>query len=100
VGWNWVHARTAQLADYTREALTGLPGVTLVTPPGQHAGLTSFTLEGHDPEPVCAQLAESGIVLRTIKDPACLRISTGFFNTEGEIDRLMAGLETIIQAER
>jgi L-cysteine/cystine lyase len=100
VGWNWVHARTAQLADYTREALTGLPGVTLVTPPGQHAGLTSFTLEGHDPEPVCAQLAESGIVLRTIKDPACLRISTGFFNTEGEIDRLVAGLETIIQAER
>ena len=98
VGWDWIHARTAQLAHDTRAALANLPGVSVITPSGQHAGLTSFTLNGHDPAQVCATLAESGIVLRTIKDPACLRISTGFFNTEGEIERLMTGLKAIIQA--
>ena len=97
VGWSWIYERTAQLADHLRAQLSNLPGVRLITPRGNHAGLTSFTLTGHDPAQVLRRLAAEGIILRTIKEPSCLRVSTGFYNTEAEIERLVAVLQTILK---
>jgi L-cysteine/cystine lyase len=96
VGWDWIHARIVHLADYARTALSGIAGVDVITPVGTQSGLTSFTLTEQQPEQVVATLAERGIMLRTIQRPHALRLSTGFFNLEAEIDYLVETLQSIL----
>lgn len=98
VGWEWIYARIAHLAEYARNALNQLPDVTIITPPGPQAGLLSFNLEGYDPARVMTKLAEEGIIIRFLRHPYCLRLSAGFYNTEADMDRLIAVLQAI-QAE-
>lgn len=96
VGWEWIYGRIAHLADYARQKLGQLPGVTMITPPGPQAGLVTFNLDGYDPARVTAKVAEEDIILRFIPEPYyALRISTGFYNTEAEIDRLVECLKVI-----
>lgn len=87
VGWDFAYARTAQLAELARARLADCPGVSVLTP-RPAAGLVSFTVEGMPPADVVTALAGEGIIIRSIGNPACCRISTGFFNTEEEIERL------------
>ncbi len=95
VGWDWIYARIAQVAGYAYETLTNLSGVTVLTPSGPPAGLITFSLAGYDPARVMIALAQEGIILRFLHHPYALRISTGFYNTEEEIDRLAAALKAI-----
>jgi L-cysteine/cystine lyase len=97
VGWPWIYARIGRLAQYARDVLSRLPGVSILTPPGFQAGLLTFNLKGHDPAKVMAQLAAENIILRYIPHPYALRISTGFYNTEGDLDRLATVLRTILE---
>lgn len=97
VGWDWIYARIAYLAGYARDTLGSLPGLTIITPPGPQGGLVTFTLDGHDPARLMAQLAEKDIILRYLRHPYALRIATGFYNTEEEIDRLADALQAIQQ---
>ncbi len=48
---------------------------------------------------VVAALAEDDIVIRSIGSPSALRISTGFYNTTGDIDRLIEALQAILDGE-
>ena len=96
VGWEWIFARIAQITEYAHAALKRLPGVKLVTPPGPQAGLVTFNLAGYDPARVVLKLSEENIVVRYLPEPYySLRISTGFYNTEAEIDRLIEALRSI-----
>jgi L-cysteine/cystine lyase len=95
VGWSWIHQRIWALASYASETLSALPGVQILTPPEAHAGLVTFTLAGYDPTRVMMKLAEEGIVLRYVGEPYALRISTGFYNTEADIDRLASALQAV-----
>ncbi len=99
IGWEWIHARIARLAQYARQKLEQLAGVTVITPPGPHAGLLSFNLDDYDPARVMTKLAEDNIVLRFIGQPYSLRISTGFYNTEADIDKLIAALQNILAGD-
>lgn len=92
VGWDWIYDRIESLAAYARDALQSLPGITIHTPPGPQAGLVIFNVEGLDPARTVTKLAEAGIILRYIRYPYTLRISTGFYNTEEDIDRLVVTL--------
>ncbi len=98
-GWPWIYARIAHLAGYAHQALSQLAGVTVITPPGPQAGLITFNLDGYDPARVATRLEEEGIVLRFLPDPYALRLSTGFYNTEADIDRLVAALQAILADE-
>lgn len=95
IGWDWIHARIAHLFDYARGALVALPSVTVITPPGPQAGLLTFILQGQDPTRVVEQLEQADIIIRSIGQPNALRLSTGFYNTEADIDRLLAALQGI-----
>ena len=95
IGWEWIHARIAHLAEYAHRALSAMPGVTVITPPGRQAGLVTFNLDGYPPPKVMTKLGEEGIVVRFIPQPLALRISTGFYNSEADIDRLVAALAAI-----
>jgi L-cysteine/cystine lyase len=96
VGWEWIHARIISLAEYARRRLAQLPGVTIITPPGPQAGLMTFNLTGYDPARVVAKLAEDDIIVRFIPEPYyALRISTGFYNNEQDIDTLVEAIQCI-----
>ena len=95
LGWQWIHTRIAALAEHTRGALMEIPEVEMVTPPGAGSGLVTFALRGYDPPRVVAELEKSDIVVRNLKDPEALRVSTGFFNDGEDIARLVEGLRAI-----
>ena len=95
LGWSWIHARIAMLAGRARRALLDIPEVEMITPGGAGSGLVTFALRGYDPRRVVAELEQSDIVLRNLADPESLRISTGFFNDDEDIARLVEGLRAI-----
>ncbi len=99
VGWSWIHVRIAHLAEYAYQALSRLSGVAVITPPGPQAGLITFNLEGYDPARVMTRLVEEEVILRFLTQPYALRISTGFYNTKEDIDRLISALEAILAAD-
>lgn len=95
IGWDWIYGRVAHLSQFTYQALQAIPQVKLLTQPGPQSGLTCFVLEGYDPARVVAKLAEEKIIIRFLGHPYCLRVSTGFYNTEQDIARLVEVLTHI-----
>jgi len=89
---DFIFPRTKALAAYCLERVATTPGFRLLTPRDQHAGLVSFAVDGIDPASCVRHLVGEGIVIRHIPDNLALRISTGFFNTEEEIDRAIEAI--------
>jgi L-cysteine/cystine lyase len=92
VGLDWAYGRIRQLAGAARKVLEALPGVKVVTPP-EAAGLVTFQVPaGVNAEQVAKGLMDQGIIVRTVPHPHSLRLATGFYNTEEELERLAAAL--------
>lgn len=87
VGVDDAIADIAALAAYCRDRVGEIPGVTVLTPADQLAGLVSFQIGDADVDEAVAFLARAGISIRSIHENHALRISTGFYNTTDEIDR-------------
>lgn len=68
-----------------------------VTPPAARGatGLASFILDGTGADQVVSELQARGFILRTIPHPSCVRASFHAYNTEDEVDRLLAALAEI-----
>src|SRR5260370_12651132 len=85
--------RILTLSAYAYHALKVLPDVTILTPRPGESGLVSFHLDGHDVKEVVTQLHDlHNIYIRDIPSTGSLRLSTGFYNTEEEIDILAQAL--------
>ncbi len=98
VGYEWLFARISALHGYAYNALKNVPGLTMLTPEPRVSGLISFTYEGHKAEDVVSHLRDiHNIHIRNIPSFNCLRVSTGFYNTEEEIDTLVQALEGMPQ---
>ena len=95
VGLDWAYARIAQLGHYAWDTLAALDGVTMLTPRYQMAGLVTFSIDGFQPPALVEALADRGVIIRWIDQPAALRVSTGFYNTEADIDRLVDAITDI-----
>ncbi|HEY6539918.1 MAG TPA: aminotransferase class V-fold PLP-dependent enzyme [Ktedonobacteraceae bacterium] len=93
VGHQWMYERIAALSTYAFHAFSEIPGVSIVTPRPGESGLVAFRLEGKDNAEVVKVLSEKhNILIRNIPSTHALRISTGFYNTEEEIDTLVRAL--------
>lgn len=93
VGHKWLFERIASLHTYAYHALKNVPGLTMLTPTPGVSGLLAFTLEGQDDAEVVNKLStDQNIYIRNIPSTKALRISTGFYNTEEEIDLLVHAL--------
>jgi L-cysteine/cystine lyase len=94
VGHKWLFERIAFLSAYAYKALEEVPGLTMLTPRPGESGLLSFKLDGRDDAEIVTYLRDQhNIYIRNIPSTKSLRISTGFYNTEEEIDQLVAALK-------
>jgi L-cysteine/cystine lyase len=96
----WVSTRIAAIASLAYEELSGLRGVTLVTPREALAGLIAFNVDRISGSDLAARLADEHnvtirFVTKYINNPDAARVSLGFFNTEDDVARLIAGIKAI-----
>jgi L-cysteine/cystine lyase len=90
VGHKWLFERIASLHAYACHVLKNIPGLTLLTPQPGASGLVTFKLEGYDVDETVQRLKEEhNIYVRSIPSIEALRVSTGFYNIEEEIDTLV-----------
>ena len=111
LGVEAVAAHEERLRERTERLLAEIPGVRVVgTAPGK-AAVVSFTVEGIHPHDLGTVLDREGVCVRTghhctqplmerFGVPATVRASFGLYNTEGEVDRLAAGLHTALEIFR
>ncbi len=85
---DWRYTRAAENAARCRELLE--PHVDVVTPPG-HSTLVSFRPET-DPTELVASLAARDVVVRELPGRNLVRASCGWWTSEDDLQRLVAGL--------
>ncbi len=98
IGYSWIFQRVAALGRRVAERLASLDGVDVLTPPDRMAGLVSFTVRDGDPQALVAALAQRNVIVRWITHPYSVRVSTGFYNTEDDIERFVDALEDVRRA--
>ena len=102
IGWERVRGRIAELTAYVRRRLDDRGGLRLATPshPELHGALTAFRLPtGTDVTALrCGLWEDHRIEAPVVERPEgpLLRVSTHFYNTEEEIDRLARALPVLI----
>lgn len=96
VGWEWVFQRIQSLGRYCYNVLAHIPGVQVYTPYEAMAGLVHFSVDGMAAPQIAEQLRTQGILIRNTPEPELCRVSTGFYNTEAELDRLAAAIQAMI----
>jgi L-cysteine/cystine lyase len=85
---DWRFARARETAERCRAALAG--GFEVVTAP-QQATLVTFR-PGGDPDAVAARLADHGVLVRTVPGTDWIRVSVGYWTSDGDLERLLAAL--------
>lgn len=104
IGMERIARHEQRLLDYATEAVGRLPGLRIVGTAPRKAGVLSFTLEGVHPHDLGTVLDHQGVAIRTghhcampVMDrfgiPGTARASFAFYNTEREVDQLVAGIE-------
>jgi selenocysteine lyase/cysteine desulfurase len=108
IGLDAIAERNRGLAAGLRDALGGLPGVTVRDRGVERCAIVTFTVDGHEPAAVSAALRAAGVNTsvssRTSAQfdlgergiDAMVRASVHYYNTVEEIDRLVAELRRII----
>lgn len=91
--YQWIFERIAFLNRYVYEAIKDIGGIHIHTPQPGASGLLTFSLDGYKVGPIVPWLQqEQDIYVRAIFEHNALRVSTGFYNTEQEIDHLARAL--------
>jgi len=101
LGMDAIEASVTARADWLRDALSGIEGVTLRDLGQRRCGIVSFTVDGHTADGVVQHLARSGVTVTvgrassTLLDmarrklPGVVRASPHYFNDETDLHRLV-----------
>jgi L-cysteine/cystine lyase len=96
VGLPWVYERIARLAGEAAAMLAEVPGVEVLTPGGGPSGLVTFRVAGWNAAVALRELEQRTLcIARTVPPLDAIRISVGFFNTEGELRRFRDGVALV-----
>jgi L-cysteine/cystine lyase len=88
VGLEWIHRRSAELANVAAGRLESIDGVTVLTPREARGTLLTFAVRGWPAELLLEELgARVFAIASVVPSIDAVRIGLGFFNTEDEIDR-------------
>jgi L-cysteine/cystine lyase len=92
VGWAEGTAHMAGVRARCVALLAEVPGLTLQAESAGAAPLVSFTLEGRTAEQVVEQLEQAGVLARTLPGLDWVRVSLGYWVSDGDLERLAAAL--------
>lgn len=101
VGLDWLAARHRELGQRCAEGLSRIDGVTVSSPRDRMAGLVCFTVAGKTVKEISDAVCEKGYTIRYVDQrpgPAAVRVSTGWWCTEDEVDGLVAAIAAIALA--
>jgi isopenicillin-N epimerase len=102
IGWERIRGRIAELTAHVRRRLGDDRGLAPATPavPGMHGAMTAFRLPARIEAPVLRRRLweEYRIEAPIIERPEGLlvRVSTHFYNTEEELDRLAEAMKVLL----
>jgi L-cysteine/cystine lyase len=85
----WAVPHAFATAERLRQRLAGL--VDVVTPQAR-ATLVSFRPDGIDPSALVERLREADVLVRELPGRGLVRASVGYWTSDGDLDRLVAGL--------
>ncbi len=108
VGFAAMQQRELELTRRAMEGMRQIPHVHILgsDQPEEHHGIITFTVDGVHPHDIGQILAADGVNIRAghhcaqpllayLGHPSTARASIAFYNTEGEIDRLLASVSTL-----
>jgi len=104
--WELVAAHEADLLARATEALTAIPGLTIVGTAAHKASVAAFVLEGVHSHDIGTIVDQEGVAVRSghhctqpVMDffgiPATTRASFAFYNTQGDVDALAAAVRKV-----
>lgn len=107
IGMEVVEAHDNDLLAYCTTRFAEVPGLKICGTAPKKSGLVAFTIDGMHPFDIGTLLDQEGVcvrvgthcaqpILRKFGHNATARASFGIYNTREDIDRLMDGLETVI----
>lgn len=104
-----IHQHESQLLRYAHQQLSSIPGLTIHGPAVEHKGaICSFTIDGAATEDLANLLDIRGVFVRhghhcamplheVLGVPATVRASFGIYNSRGDVDRLVDGLQFALE---
>ena len=106
VGFEAIAGHERRLLDYATEALSAVPGLRLIGTAREKASILSFVLDGVHAHDIGTIVDTEGVAIRTghhctqpVMDrfgvPATARASLAMYNTEEEVDQLVAALTKV-----
>lgn len=101
-----IAAHEHEVLKYVTETLSEVPGIGLIGTAKEKAGVLSFVMDGVHPHDIGTILDQEGIAVRTghhcaqpimqrFGIPATVRASFGIYNTKGEVDALLVGIQKV-----
>lgn len=87
----WDLAHSTRLADRLRARLAATPRIR-VLPAATPSQLVSFVIEGESANAVVHRLEAAKVLVRSIPDMDCVRASVGFWNDDGDLEKLVESL--------
>jgi L-cysteine/cystine lyase len=87
---DWCFERAREAAERCRELLS--ERVEVVTPAAR-ATLVSFRPRGEEPAEVVSRLFAAGVHVRELPGRGLVRVSCGWWTSDGDLDRLVAALD-------
>ncbi|HCQ02723.1 MAG TPA: hypothetical protein DIT99_19465, partial [Candidatus Latescibacteria bacterium] len=98
IGWEQIRAYCQGLAGYLKERIRRVQGCRILTPtdPEMSGFITTFTIEGADIQKIRQELWDDEHIETsafTIKDIPVFRISTHFYNSREDINRMIREIE-------
>ena len=98
VDMDWAYARVAEMGALFRNLLTGIPGVSIVTPEHAMAGMVNFNVGDMHPRLVADALYDRGYTIRYVEYAPCVisaRASVSWWNSEAEVRGLADAIADI-----
>ena len=108
VGFETVESREQALTRYAFSKMQAIPGVKIIGSqnPDDHHGILSFLVDGVHPHDISAILSQDQVCVRAghhcaqpllthLGISSCTRASISFYNSEEDIDRLIASLSSV-----
>lgn len=112
IGFEAIQKHEHRLLQKAHEALSELPGLTILGPALEYKGsIASFTIDHLHPHDVADWLDRAGVAVRAghhctmllhehLKIHASTRASFGFYNNESDIDALVEGLRYTMEKHK